>query len=397
MTTATPTAPFLVRALYAFVAEGRDELEFPKDRIISVISQQTENWYRGQYVDDAGRTRVGMFPIVFVEHYQPNEMPAVTELHSVLSDCDLLQQASSVTAVRGLDGQTPLSTDSGQNTILHSCTKGNVERSYKNQQATQSGQTEASLLFENDEALISWYRDLNFDSEIMISEENSNDQRPPQRDSGIGLQNVGSSSDHDSPEQITPEEAGRPTSIFQQSQNPIQVLRRLRTDLGLPAYPELSLWDLQQSECASEVEWLEALIDEKLELKELPPVSLQATLTNRLERLLRSLDRSKETDSSRTIPGVGQRCTNLVNDLVLLLNPNRNCVVCGHEKSAINFGGTITNSCDHDTNTCKSCLQKWICSQLSDKGWDKLKCSECSELLQHSDVKTNAAPEIFQR
>jgi hypothetical protein len=31
------------------------------------------------------------------------------------------------------------------------------------------------------------------------------------------------------------------------------------------------------------------------------------------------------------------------------------------------------------------------------KGWDKIRCTECSELLEHSDVKASATEKVFKR
>jgi hypothetical protein len=397
MATATPTAPFPARALYAFAAQGGDELDFSEGQIISVISQQEEGWYLGEYVDDAGSIRVGVFPITFVEHYQPGEMSTVHEPQRNLPNCNLPRHTNLMTTIRDLNGQSLALTDVEQNAILPSSVKANVDKSSKKQQGREPGGTETDILFEDDETLKSWYRNLNLDSETTDGKEALNDQTP-QRDSGVGLQAVeASSSTHGTLEQNTSNQAAQLKSILQQKYTPIQILWRLQIDLKLPRHYEFDLIDPQQSEFILEVERLEAIIDRNLLLKEIPSTLLQASWINRLETVIRSIGRSKERGSSQASPEVEQRCTNLVHNFVLLLNPNRNCIICGNEKSATRFGGKITDNCDHDTNTCKLCVQEWIGSQLLEKGWDSIKCSECSELLQHSEVLKHASSEVFQR
>nr|POE87914.1 sh3 domain-containing protein c23a1.17 [Quercus suber] len=66
--------PFKVKAIYEYSSEHDDDLNFPVGQIINVIELEGDDWYVGQYVDESGGQREGMFPLNFVEKYEP-EIP----------------------------------------------------------------------------------------------------------------------------------------------------------------------------------------------------------------------------------------------------------------------------------------------------------------------------------
>ena len=75
------------------------------------------------------------------------------------------------------------------------------------------------------------------------------------------------------------------------------------------------------------------------------------------------------------------------------------CLTCGEgmtEGSASTLLRSATKNCEH-VQTCASCMQQWIRSQLEDKSWDTLTCPECPERLQHDDVREWADDETSER
>jgi phage FluMu protein Com len=75
----------------------------------------------------------------------------------------------------------------------------------------------------------------------------------------------------------------------------------------------------------------------------------------------------------------------------------KECVVCGDKRPFDRFPESITTTCTHNVNTCRKCLRKWIKTALASNGWDKIKCPECKELLQHADMHVNASSKQFQK
>src|SRR5215471_2657315 len=75
----------------------------------------------------------------------------------------------------------------------------------------------------------------------------------------------------------------------------------------------------------------------------------------------------------------------------------RDCVVCAERKQALEFPKRVTAKCKHLPYICVKDLQLWVASELERKGWDKISCPECNEILQHEDVKANASKMIFDR
>ena len=57
----------------------------------------------------------------------------------------------------------------------------------------------------------------------------------------------------------------------------------------------------------------------------------------------------------------------------------------------------ITSSCNHEPDTCKSCLTTSISTQLDNKVWDQIDCPTCGQRLDYKDVKAFADPIVFGR
>ncbi|KAM0507543.1 hypothetical protein ACHAQF_004148 [Verticillium nonalfalfae] len=67
--------PFKVKALYEYSSPHDDDLQFPPGVIITVTEEEDDDWYVGEYVDDAGAKHEGIFPRNFVEKYEPQAPP----------------------------------------------------------------------------------------------------------------------------------------------------------------------------------------------------------------------------------------------------------------------------------------------------------------------------------
>lgn len=70
--------PFKVKAIYEYASEHDDDLKFSIGQIITVTEEEDDDWYVGEYVDDAGAKQEGIFPRNFVEKYEPTAPPRPT-------------------------------------------------------------------------------------------------------------------------------------------------------------------------------------------------------------------------------------------------------------------------------------------------------------------------------
>ncbi|KAL7925743.1 hypothetical protein ACQKWADRAFT_310033 [Trichoderma austrokoningii] len=68
-------ALFRVKALYEYSSPHEDDLNFPAGQIIAVTDADDADWYGGEYVDDAGAKKEGIFPRNFVEKFEPVAPP----------------------------------------------------------------------------------------------------------------------------------------------------------------------------------------------------------------------------------------------------------------------------------------------------------------------------------
>jgi hypothetical protein len=67
--------PFRVKAVYEYSSPHEDDLNFPVDQIITVTALEGDDWYEGEYVDESGIKKEGLFPKNFVEKYEPAPPP----------------------------------------------------------------------------------------------------------------------------------------------------------------------------------------------------------------------------------------------------------------------------------------------------------------------------------
>ncbi|KZZ94000.1 SH3 domain protein [Ascosphaera apis ARSEF 7405] len=63
--------PFTVKAIFDYASDHEDDLVFSIGQIITVTEEEDEDWYYGEYTDDKGTRKEGLFPKNFVEKYEP--------------------------------------------------------------------------------------------------------------------------------------------------------------------------------------------------------------------------------------------------------------------------------------------------------------------------------------
>lgn len=77
---------------------------------------------------------------------------------------------------------------------------------------------------------------------------------------------------------------------------------------------------------------------------------------------------------------------------------DRDCLICADTKEEILFPRfSPTASCTHSPNACLECLERSIRSDLTGKIWTDIRCPECRELLDYTDIQRYADVETFKR
>ncbi|KAI8624518.1 hypothetical protein F5Y19DRAFT_312291 [Xylariaceae sp. FL1651] len=67
--------PFKVKAVYEYTSSHEDDLPFNIGQVITVTDDDDAEWYGGEYTDDSGVKREGIFPRNFVERFEPTAPP----------------------------------------------------------------------------------------------------------------------------------------------------------------------------------------------------------------------------------------------------------------------------------------------------------------------------------
>ncbi|KMU76070.1 hypothetical protein CISG_05328 [Coccidioides immitis RMSCC 3703] len=70
-----PAVPFTVKGIFEYTSDHEDDLTFSIGQIITVTAEEDEEWYYGEYTDEAGTKKEGIFPRNFVERYEPPAPP----------------------------------------------------------------------------------------------------------------------------------------------------------------------------------------------------------------------------------------------------------------------------------------------------------------------------------
>ncbi|KAI4279412.1 MAG: hypothetical protein L6R38_005051 [Xanthoria sp. 2 TBL-2021] len=71
---------FHVKAIYEYSSPHDDDLSFPIGQVINVTEQEGDDWYYGEYADQSGNKKEGLFPRNFVKNYEPETPPRPTRL-----------------------------------------------------------------------------------------------------------------------------------------------------------------------------------------------------------------------------------------------------------------------------------------------------------------------------
>ncbi|KAG5986711.1 hypothetical protein E4U43_005389 [Claviceps pusilla] len=66
---------FRVKALYEYTSPHEDDLNFDVGQIITITEAEDDDWYTGEYIDDHGVKKEGIFPRNFVEKFEPTAPP----------------------------------------------------------------------------------------------------------------------------------------------------------------------------------------------------------------------------------------------------------------------------------------------------------------------------------
>lgn len=90
---------------------------------------------------------------------------------------------------------------------------------------------------------------------------------------------------------------------------------------------------------------------------------------------------------------------NLLERIILtLFPPKRSCIICTDAKRIGKFPqDKITARCGHEPQVCSKDVQTWITSELESKGWENIRCPECREPLERSDIRKLASKKTFAR
>ncbi|KAL2887125.1 SH3 domain-containing protein C23A1.17 [Ceratocystis lukuohia] len=70
--------PFRVKALFEYTSEHEDDLNFAESQFITVTAEEDDDWYFGEYTDESGMKKEGIFPRNFVEKVEPTAPPRPT-------------------------------------------------------------------------------------------------------------------------------------------------------------------------------------------------------------------------------------------------------------------------------------------------------------------------------
>ncbi|KAF2110180.1 hypothetical protein BDV96DRAFT_501694 [Lophiotrema nucula] len=75
----------------------------------------------------------------------------------------------------------------------------------------------------------------------------------------------------------------------------------------------------------------------------------------------------------------------------------RDCAVCGDSFPIRDLPALV--NCTHEPQTCATCFQTWIETELNSKSWNTISCpwSECRNILQHYEVQQYATQEVYDR
>lgn len=75
----------------------------------------------------------------------------------------------------------------------------------------------------------------------------------------------------------------------------------------------------------------------------------------------------------------------------------RECVACTDSFQIQEFPSLM--ECSHEPNICHGCFLAWLDERMASTSWEQIQCAfqGCGNPITHSDVKTYASAEVFER
>lgn len=67
------------------------------------------------------------------------------------------------------------------------------------------------------------------------------------------------------------------------------------------------------------------------------------------------------------------------------------CAICARDLPNTVFP-ILSNKCDHTRETCRKCWNEWLKSQIESVPADQIACTQCSRILEESDIRRLARP-----
>ncbi|WEW59082.1 assembly of actin patch protein [Emydomyces testavorans] len=89
-------APFTVKAIFDYTSDHEDDLTFSIGQVIKVTAEEDEEWYYGEYTDELGTKKEGIFPRNFVERYEPPAPPRPSRPNRVKKEPETVSRGESV-------------------------------------------------------------------------------------------------------------------------------------------------------------------------------------------------------------------------------------------------------------------------------------------------------------
>ncbi|KAI9811286.1 MAG: hypothetical protein M1826_003262 [Phylliscum demangeonii] len=86
--------PFKVKALFNYTSPHDDDLNFTGGQVITVTDEEDTEWYYGEYVDQSGARKEGMFPRNFVDRVEPDAPPRPARSHRARKSASGIQPPS---------------------------------------------------------------------------------------------------------------------------------------------------------------------------------------------------------------------------------------------------------------------------------------------------------------
>lgn len=71
------------------------------------------------------------------------------------------------------------------------------------------------------------------------------------------------------------------------------------------------------------------------------------------------------------------------------------CTICARQLGTSAFP-ILSPKCDHKRETCRKCWNEWLQSQIGTVPADHIACTQCTRILDQSDIKRLARPAAYE-